>query len=118
MYKKVDVFHPKISFLIEKYKSFIINIYIKIKESFINNSSKPKEVFSVINDIYKLLNNYNAKYQTELNNNKIIHLQTFATGIIPSFKIIFFSIIKVYNHTKSSKIDITLLPYYFKWLNK
>lgn len=38
--ESVEVFHPKLSYLIHKYEQFLNTIYIKIKESLVINSEK------------------------------------------------------------------------------
>ena len=53
--QQVEVFHPKMSYLIDKYKLFIINIYNNIKESLIKDSSNENHKFSIIKDIFKFL---------------------------------------------------------------
>ena len=68
----IEVFHPKLSFLIEKYKSLILSLYNKIKDSIINDIGTKKEKFSIINDIYEYLNNYNKKYSSKINIHNII----------------------------------------------
>ena len=68
----IEVFHSKLSFLIEKYKSLILSLYNKIKDSIINDIGTKKEKFSIINDIYEYLNNYNKKYSSKINIHNII----------------------------------------------
>ena len=60
--QSVEVFHRKLSHLIDKYKTFITNVYNKIKDYLINEQSK----FSIIEDILKFLKNYNEKYSGKL----------------------------------------------------
>ena len=72
MNQNIEVFHPKISYLIFKYKDYIVNIYKKIKYSLIVNIPLKKEKFSVINDIYKFILNYNRKYKMNINIHSII----------------------------------------------
>ena len=43
------------------------NIYNKIKDNLIVNVSLNKEKFSIINDIYKFLENYNKTYSANIN---------------------------------------------------
>lgn len=58
----LQCFHPKISYLISKYKLYLINIYEKIKTNLVNNDTKKKvEKFSVVADILKFIKNYNIK---------------------------------------------------------
>ena len=68
----IEVYHPKLSFLIEKYKMLILSLYNKIKESIIKDKGIKKEKFSIFNDIYEYLNNYNNKYLTKINIHTII----------------------------------------------
>ena len=68
----IEVFHPKLSFLIEKYKSVIISVYNKIKDSIIKEIGHKNEKFSIINDIYEYLNNYNKKYSSKIDIHTII----------------------------------------------
>ena len=68
----LKVYHPKLSYLIEKYKKFLINTYNKIKESIVNINENKIEKFSIINDIYKFIDQYNEKYKTTINIHNII----------------------------------------------
>ena len=63
----LEVFHPKFSYLMEKYKIYLIKIYNKIKESFVNKIKIKQENFSVINDILEYISNFNKKYKTKIN---------------------------------------------------
>ena len=68
----LEAFHPKISYLIEKLKFITIKKYDEYK----NSIKKPKmpihKKFSIIEDIYKFITNYNEKYKTKLNVKLII----------------------------------------------
>ena len=70
--QQVEVFHPKMSYLIGKYKLFIINIYNNIKESLIKDSSNENHKFSIIKDIFKYIKNYNEKYSSKIDIHLII----------------------------------------------
>ena len=70
--QQVEVFHPKMSYLIDKYKLFIINIYNNIKESFIKDSSNENHKLNIIKDIFKFLKNYNEKYSSKIDIHLII----------------------------------------------
>jgi hypothetical protein len=69
----LQCYHPKISYLINKYKIYLINLYEKIKSNLVNNnSSENNEKFSIIGDILKFVKNYNNKYKTNININLIL----------------------------------------------
>ena len=68
----LEVYHPKISYLFEKFKSYLIKIYEKIKDSFINRIKIKEEKFSIINDILDYFKIYNRKYKTKINFTNII----------------------------------------------
>ena len=70
--QSLKVYHPKISYLIDKYKEYLINIYNKIKVSIVNINEEKAEKFSIINDIYKFLKKYNEKYKSNINIHNII----------------------------------------------
>ena len=54
----LQCYHPKISYLISKYKNYMVNIYEKIKSNLLkNNNSNIVEKFSIINDILKFIKN-------------------------------------------------------------
>ena len=73
MNKILECYHPKISYLISKYKVYIKNVYEKIKINLVNNSnSLNTEKFSVINDILKYIKNYNDQYNSCINVNIIM----------------------------------------------
>ena len=68
----LEAFHPKISYLIEKLKFITIKKYDEYKNS-IKKPKMPKhKKFSIIEDIYKFITNYNEKYKTKLNAKLII----------------------------------------------
>lgn len=48
---ELDVFHPKLSYLSENYKNYIINVFNKVKEILINRIQNKAEKFSVVNNI-------------------------------------------------------------------
>ena len=58
----------------EKYKFFIKNVYIKIKESLVKEIPNKNNKFSIINDIYNYnyLSSYNKKYSEKIDLHKII----------------------------------------------
>ena len=72
MNNTLDCFHPKISYLIHKYKEYLIKIYEKIKNCFVNKIEIKHEKFSIINDILTFITNYNKKYRTNIDINIII----------------------------------------------
>ena len=69
--EELDCFHPKISYLISKYKIYLVKVYEKIKNSLINKCANKEEKFSIINDIYTFISNFNSKYKTKLDFNII-----------------------------------------------
>ena len=70
--QNIEVFHPKFSYLVEKFIFFIKNIYIKIKESLVNEIPNTINKFTIIDDIYNYLSNYNKKYSEKENLHQII----------------------------------------------
>ena len=68
----INGFHPKISYLVEKLKTFTIKSYHIYIESIVNNKEEKYEKYSVINDILNFIIKYNRKYGTKLNANMII----------------------------------------------
>ena len=58
----LEVYHPKLSYLISKYAIYLKNIYVHIKNSLINPVIETKEKYSVINDIMSYLKNYKNKF--------------------------------------------------------
>lgn len=80
--KILNVYHPKISYLIFKYKEYLIKIYNKIKDSFVNHIPNEKKKFSIINDIYRFIEQYNSKYSTNINIHTIIQGNKEDTEII------------------------------------
>ena len=67
----LEVYHPKLSYLISKYANYLKNIYDRIKDSLINPVIEMKEKYSVINDIMSYLKNYKNKYNCKLD---VIHI--------------------------------------------
>ena len=65
-------FHPKISFLIHKYKEYIINVYNKVTSSFVNKIETKEEIFSIIEDIKIFFINYKNAYKTKIEFNNIL----------------------------------------------
>jgi hypothetical protein len=57
----LDCYHPKISFLITKYKKYLLKIYEKIKSSLVNININSIEKLSTINDILLFIQNFNKK---------------------------------------------------------
>ena len=57
MNQSLNVFHPKISFLISKNEIFLKNVYNKLTVSLENKDNEKEGKFSVINDIIKLYQN-------------------------------------------------------------
>ena len=68
----LEVYHPKFSYLNEKYKIYLIKIYNKIKESFVNKINIKTEKFSVVKDILDYIANFNKKHKTKINFSDII----------------------------------------------
>ena len=68
----LDCYDPKISFLITKYKEYLLKIYDKIKSSLVNKVNYSNKKFSVINDILLFIQNFNRKYKTKLDFNIIL----------------------------------------------
>ena len=68
----IDEFHPKLPYLIEEYKTFIIKVFNKVKETLINSIIVKNEKFSVINAIIIFFNKYNKQYNDKLDVCKII----------------------------------------------
>ena len=68
----IEVYHPKVSYLIYKYKEYLITIYRKVKESLVKNTKIVKNKFSVVDDVLMFISEYNKKYKTKLNIHKII----------------------------------------------
>ena len=56
----------------EKYKFFIKNVYIKIKESLVKEIPNKNNKFSILNDIYNYLFSNNKKYSEKIDLHKII----------------------------------------------
>lgn len=77
-----EVFHPKLSYLIHKYKQFLVTIYVKIKESLVKNNDTKNEKFSIINDIKKFFYEYNKKYKQKIDFFKIIQSEEEESQII------------------------------------
>ena len=72
MNSELDVFHPKLSYLIDKYKIFIIKSFNKVKESTINPMPAKNEKFSVVKDILDFFAKYNKQYKEKLDLSKIL----------------------------------------------
>ena len=53
----LDCFHPKISFMINKYKDYLIEV------SIVNKENIKIEKFSIFEDIRSFISNYNNKYK-------------------------------------------------------
>lgn len=60
---KLECFHPKISYIIEKYIEYLIEVYNKIKTSFIKKVEIKSENFNIINDILTFIKNINLNYK-------------------------------------------------------
>lgn len=56
----------------EKYKFFIKNVYVKIKESLVKEIPNKNNKFTIIDDIYNYLSFYNKKYSEKVDLQKII----------------------------------------------
>ena len=69
---ELDVFHPKFSYLIDKYKIFIIKSFNKVKESIINPMPVKIEKFSVVKDILDFFAKYKKQYKGKLDLSKIL----------------------------------------------
>ena len=72
MNKSIEVFHPKLSYLVYKYKLFLLGVYEKLKDAFVMNIIPKKEKFSIIKDIYFFIDSYNQKYSKKIEVNQII----------------------------------------------
>lgn len=73
----------KISYLISKYKNYLINIYEKVKSNLVcNNCPINNKKFSVVDDIFKFIKNYNNKYHSNININLIIQANDDEKSII------------------------------------
>ena len=72
MNKSIEVFHPKLSYLVYKYKLFLLGVYEKFKDAFVMNIIPKKEKFSIIKDIYFFIDSYNQKYSKKIEVNQII----------------------------------------------
>ena len=95
MNENIEVYHPKLAYLIYKYKNFLISVYSKLKDSFVLNIPPKREKFSVINDIYKFISNYNKKYSNKININHIIQGDKEDLNII--YKITYYMLDLLYN---------------------
>ena len=62
----LEVYHPKVSFLLEKYNLYLKKVYENIKESMIVPKVLKTEKFSIINDIIKFISNYIKKYGSNI----------------------------------------------------
>ena len=60
---------PKISFLRDKYKIYLLKIYDKFKSSWVNIKINYKDKFSIVNDILTFCNIFNNKYKQTLDFN-------------------------------------------------
>ena len=67
MNKALDSYHPKISYLIEKYKEYLVSIYNNIKISLVNKIETKIEKFSIINYIINFITMMNKNYNDGLN---------------------------------------------------
>ena len=70
--ESIEVYHPKISYAIYKYKIYLKSIYSKIKDALIKKIPVKKEKFSIIEDIINFISNYNSKYKSNLDIYNII----------------------------------------------
>ena len=70
--ESIEVYHPKISYAIYKYKIYLTSIYSKIKDALIKKIPVKKEKFSIIEDITNFISNYNSKYKSNLDIYNII----------------------------------------------
>ena len=70
--KKLECFHPKISYLVTKYKEYLLSIYNKIKLALVNKINPKKEKFSIVVDILKFIKNLNDKYKEKICLNNIL----------------------------------------------
>lgn len=70
--KILETLHPKISYLISKYKEYLLLIYNRVKSSLVNKYEKKIEKFSVVKDIVLFIKNINQKYKDGLNLNNIL----------------------------------------------
>ena len=61
--ESIEVYHPKISYLIYKYQIYLKSVYFKIKDSLIKEIPVKKEKFSIIVAIINFISNYNRKYK-------------------------------------------------------
>ena len=68
----METYHPKISFLIDKYKEYLISIYNKVKTSLVDKNDPIIKKFSIVNDIILFIKNMNLKYKDGLNLTNIL----------------------------------------------
>ena len=68
----LDSFHPRIRFLVHRLKYITIKKYEEYKES-IKHPKKPEiKKYSLINDIYSFISNYNRKYKSNISAKNIM----------------------------------------------
>lgn len=60
----MDSFHPRMSYKIEKLKILVKRKYNKYKESAKKYKVPEYKKYTLINDIYNFISNYNSKYKT------------------------------------------------------
>ena len=68
----LECYHPKISYLISKYKDFLINVYQKINNSLVIKIESKTESFSVVKDILNFFKHLKQKYNEKINLNYIL----------------------------------------------
>ena len=72
--QKLETYHPKISFLIDKYKEYLISIYNKVKTSLVDKNEPIIKKFFILNDIILFIKNMNLKYKDGLNLTNILQV--------------------------------------------
>ena len=70
--QQLEFSHPKLSYLIDKYKINLVNIYNRMTLSLINVNNVKEERLSIINDIYSFFAIYNSKYKTNIQLSNIL----------------------------------------------
>lgn len=64
--------HPKVSYIVDRYKEYVKLLYTKITNSLINKADEVKKKFSVIDDIINFITLYDKKYNVNINFNNIL----------------------------------------------
>jgi len=72
LFDNLECTHPKVSYLVDKYREYIKLLYTKITNSLINKPDEVKKKFSVIDDIINFITLYDKKYKVDINFNNIL----------------------------------------------